>query len=469
MREWKVRVVLVGAGPGRPDLITVLGREWIKRADVILYDRLVDPRLLDEARPGCRAILVGKEFGKYVLDQDAITRLMLDEVKKGCLVVRLKGGDPCFFGRGGEEAEALAREGIPFEIVPGITAGIGVAAYVGIPLTHRLLSSSITFSTGHRANHRTDELPGETRVFYMAGKNIPAIAEELISSGFSPDCPAIAVEAGTWPRQRSVWTTVGHLDRDAKLNSPVLVIVGEVVRCRNYMNWFEQRPLFGKRILVPRSSEHRGKLAAMLDEAGAEPIEFSPVAFEPLGDLLSTLNDLRSFPAVHFGDPRSAEIFMRLLRDARRLAGIYISAAGHFTASTLERFGIVPDHVGPPSKEPVLCLGPTIVLGGLKAVHVPLYREVLREDERERLQQFAFNGAAFPSSTSVERTVRLMGSNFLGQHPLFSMGPETSAEMKRQGLEVAAEAMPPTFEGLVDVVVQHYTERKVSCQASSIL
>lgn len=463
MPEWRVRAVLVGAGPGRPDLITVRGREWIGRADVILYDRLIDPRLMDYARPECRRIFVGKECGRHSFEEADIIRLLLGEVRKGHLVVRLKGGDPGVFGRGGEEAEALAREGIPFEIVPGVTAGVGVSAYTGVPLTHRDYASSIRFSIGRSAGKVT----GETRVLYMAGKNIAAATADLLASGLSTETPALAVEAGTWARQRSRVTTLGRLAQEVQLDSPLLIIVGDVVRCYGEMNWFERRPLFGKRILVPRSRDHEGKLAAVLDEAGGEVVEFEPVTLEPESNLAALAGELGHFREVHFGDPQAATMFMDVLRDARLLAGRRVSAAAHFTAAALERRGIVPDQVGSSGEDLVLWLGSGCPPAGEGNVHHPVYREVLREDERKRLEGIELDGVAFPSSASVRRSVALLGAERVRPLAIFSIGPETTLELKRQGLAPQAEASPSTFSGMVDALVRHFTERPILCRESS--
>jgi uroporphyrinogen III methyltransferase/synthase len=294
-------------------------------------------------------------------------------------------------------------------------------------------------------------------VIYMPGNELGAAA-----AGLPPDAPAIVVSAGTRPGQRSAVTTVARL-AEVALESPVLVIVGEVVLRRT--EWFEKRPLFGTRVLVPRSREHHGKLAAVLDEAGAEPVEFTPASFVPAGEVPS---DLSRFRAVHLGDPQSAEMLMVALRDARRLAGKEISAAGHFTASTLERWAIVADVVGPPSRGPVLWIGPGEIPAALDVTRATLYRETLRQDERERVQSMPIDAVAFPSSNSARRTRELFGAEYLRRVPLFSMGAETSAEIRRQGLDVAAEAGPSTFEGLVDVVVRHFIERNTACRASSL-
>jgi len=381
--------------------------------------------------------------------------MMLDEVRKGSLVVRLKGGDPGVFGRGGEEAEALAREGISFEIVPGVTAGVGVAAYAGIPLTHRSYSSSVHFSVG-----RSTGTAAETRVLYMAGKNIAAATRELLDSGLAPETPALAVEAGTWARQRTHLTTLGRLAGDMTFDSPLLIILGDVVRCHGRTNWFEKRPLFGKRILVPRSRDHEGKLASLLDEAGAEPVEFEPVSFVPDGSAAEAVRELSGVEGVHFADPQAAAIFMETLRDARLLAGLRVSAAGHFTQAALERRGIVADRMGGPDCAPVLWLGP----GGGR---FPMYREALREDERRRVEGQILHAVAFPSSASVRRTVDLLGREFLNRLPLFSMGPETSTEIIRQKLVVATEASPSTFAGLIDASIRLFSERPALCPESS--
>lgn len=464
MSEWRVRAVLVGAGPGRPDLITVRGREWIGRADVILYDRLIDPRLLAYSKAECRTVFVGKECGRHAFEEDEIIRMMVEEARAGHLVVRLKGGDPGVFGRGGEEAEALAREGIPFEIVPGVTAGVGAAAYAGVPLTHRDRASAVQFSTGRPAG----KAAGMTRVLYMAGKNLAAATADLLAAGLPPETPALAIEAGTWDRQRSLETTLGRLPNDVTFDSPLLIIVGDVVRERERTNWFERRPLHGRRILVPRSRDHEGKLAALLSEAGAEPVEFTPVTFQPTEALSGAIQDLPSFSGVHFGDPQAADLFMTELRDARKLADFRVSAAGHFTACALERRGLVPDLVGLPDRGPVLWLGPGELPEGLEATQVSVYQEVLKADERKRIECLDVHGAAFPSSASVRRSTELLGRTYLAGLPLFSMGEETSVELVRRGLAPASEASPSTFEGMVDVVVRHFTERAAVCRASSI-
>jgi uroporphyrinogen III methyltransferase/synthase len=464
MPEWRVRAVLVGAGPGRPDLITLRGREWIGRADVILYDRLIDPRLLEYSRAECQRIFVGKECGRHSFEEEDIIRLMLGEVRKGHLVVRLKGGDPGVFGRGGEEAEALAREGISFEIVPGVTAGVGVAAYAGVPLTHRDYASSVRFSIGRSAGKAT----GETRVLYMAGKNIAAATVDLLASGLAAETPALAVEAGTWAKQRSQVTTLGRLAQDVHLDSPLLIIIGDVVRCHEQMNWFERRPLFGKRILVPRSRDHEGKLAAALDEAGGEGVEYEPVSLVPEATLPEMVSKVGQFREIHFGDPQAVGMFMDVLRDARLLGGRRVSAAAHFTAAALERRGIVADSVGSPGEDSLLWLGSGRPPEGKGAVHHPVYREVLREDERSRVESLELHGAAFPSSASVRRSVALLGPDLIRRLPIFSIGPETTLELKRQGLVPQAEASPSTFPGMVDAVVRHFTERPVLCRENSI-
>ncbi len=236
------RVILVGAGPGRADLVTVRGREWIEKADVIFYDRLLDPAMLRWAKSSCRKVFVGKERGRHAVEQDKVIRSMIEEATVGRCVVRLKGGDPLIFGRGGEEALALAEAGVPFEIVPGVTAALGVAAYAGVPLTHRGISSSVLLLTGQGASGRPHE---PTIAVYMPAENLAGVVAGIIESGRAGRTPALAVQWGTWEKQRSVLSTLkGIVDavRESGLGSPMLLIVGEVARFHERLDWYEGKP-----------------------------------------------------------------------------------------------------------------------------------------------------------------------------------------------------------------------------------
>jgi len=239
-------VILVGAGPGRADLVTVRGREWIEKADVIFYDRLLDPAMLRWAKSSCRKVFVGKERGRHAVEQDKVIRSMIEEATRGRCVVRLKGGDPFVFGRGGEEALALAEAGVPFEIVPGVTAALGVAAYAGVPLTHRGISSSVLVLTGQGASGRPHD---PTLVVYMPAKNLAGVVAGVIESGRAGETPILAVQWGTWDRQRSVVSTLDGIVeavRNAQIGSPMLLIVGDVVRFHERLKWFEEKSGAGR-------------------------------------------------------------------------------------------------------------------------------------------------------------------------------------------------------------------------------
>ena len=242
----KPRVILVGAGPGRADLVTVRGREWIDKADVIYYDRLLDPAMLRWAKRSCRKIFVGKERGRHAVPQDQVIRRMIADAREGHCVVRLKGGDPFVFGRGGEEALALVEAEVPFEVVPGVTAALGAAAYAGVPLTHRDISSSVVFMTGQGASGKPDT---PTVVVYMPAENLAQVVAGIIESGRSGDTPALAVQWATWKEQKSVLSTLEEIAvavREAKFGSPMLLVVGEVARFHERLNWYERKTVPGR-------------------------------------------------------------------------------------------------------------------------------------------------------------------------------------------------------------------------------
>ena len=321
-------VSLVGAGPGDPGLITVAGLERLKEADVIVYDRLAAPALLTHAKPAAELIYVGKTPGEpdsahdsnpantYHLtpntsSQQAINNLLIAKARDGKRVVRLKGGDPFVFGRGGEEAEALHDAGVPFEIVPGVTSAVAVPAYAGIPVTHRGLASSFTVITGHEADGldpantyrpNTYHLPLDTLVFLMGVKSLPDIVASLIASGRSPDTPAAVIRWGTTPEQQTVTGTLADIVQrveDAGITAPAITVVGEVVRLREKLSWFEDRPLFGKRVLITRTRKQASTLARLLAAEGAIPIELPAIEIEPTYDpaaVDAALEDLRCRP-----------------------------------------------------------------------------------------------------------------------------------------------------------------------------
>ena len=289
------KVWLVGAGPGDPGLITVAGVDVLSRAEVVVYDRLVSPRLVDLAPPKAERIFVGKhptEKGGSGFSQQQINDLLVARAREGKRVVRLKGGDPFVFGRGGEEAEALAAAGIPFEVVPGVSSAIAAPAYAGIPLTHRRLSSSFTVVTGHEDPEKAESAvdwgrvagSADTLVILMGGANLGEIMKLLADSGRAPDEPVAVVRWGTTPAQQVIAGTIADVAirvAEAGLTPPLVTVVGPVVRLRDTLRWFDNRPLFGKRVLVTRAAEQAGVLSHALAEAGAEPIELPAIEIVP--------------------------------------------------------------------------------------------------------------------------------------------------------------------------------------------
>ena len=283
------KVYLVGAGPGDPELITLKAKRVLENADSVLYDHLASADLLDLAPAEAERIYVGKKKSDHALSQDEICALLVDRGRRGLNVVRLKGGDPFIFGRGGEEAEALADAGVPFEIVPGVTAPLGIAAYTGVPLTHRDHTSAVTFVTGHDVATIDWGKVGtsETLVVFMGLSNIAEISARLIAGGRSGETPAMAVRWATRPDQEVLTGTLASLPGlvgERRLRPPATIVIGEVVRLRRKLSWFEKLPLFGQRVVVTRAREQAGMLSATLRELGAEVIELPTIRIEPASD-----------------------------------------------------------------------------------------------------------------------------------------------------------------------------------------
>jgi len=373
-------VYLVGAGPGDPGLLTVRGQKLLEQADIVVYDYLANPELLNHCRADVERIYVGKKAAEHSMTQDGINALLVSHGRAGKRVVRLKGGDPFVFGRGGEECEAIAAAGVPFEVVPGITAAIAAPAYAGIPVTHRDLNSSFTFITGHekedeyRAADSRGREPavGSSDVdwssiaklpclaFYMGVKSLPHICANLIEHGMDPAMPAATVRWGTRPNQRTVVGTVSDLAQrvsDAKLAPPALTIIGKVVTLRDTLNWFERRPLFGQTIVVTRTRQQASELSEKLRELGADVIEAPTIELHPPADVsvvTDALHDAREgcYDWVVFTSSNAVKHVKRMLfeegLDVRTFAGLGIAAIGDATARALEdELGIRPDLVPP--------------------------------------------------------------------------------------------------------------------------
>ena len=363
------QVYLIGAGPGDPGLLTIKGRTLLGKADAVVYDYLVNPRLLEETRPDAQLIYVGKRAGQHTLSQTEINELLIELAGAGKLVARLKGGDPFVFGRGGEEAQALTEAGIGFEVVPGVSSPVAAAAYAGIPLTHRDFTSSFTVITGHEDPRRPDDdsrldwsalaRVGGTLVFLMGVSRLPQITERLTEAGLPPRTPVAVIEWGTTWQQRTVrgdLTSIAEVARDAGIKPPAITVVGEVAGLREQLQWFDLpsvRPLLGKRIVVSHTGEHsNAEIISRLSDLGAGAFEFpvarpvAPTSFEALDRAISELAD---FDWLIFPDAPSVEFFWRRLwaarLDSRRLAHLGLVATGPSATTALEERGMIPDLV----------------------------------------------------------------------------------------------------------------------------
>ena len=359
------KVYLVGAGPGDPGLLTVKGAQALAAADVVVYDRLLDPSLVALAPATAQRVFVGKERGRQALTQSEINDLLVAEGLAGKTVVRLKGGDPFVFGRGGEEALALAGAGVPFVVVPGVTSAVAAAAYAGIPVTHRGLSTSVTIVTGSEdpskgetsANWAALAKTGGTIVTLMGWAALPGIVDTLQANGMAADTPAALVQWGTWSRQRTVTGSLANIAQRGKaagIGAPVIAIIGQVARLREEIGWFDRRPLWGKRVLVTRSRTQASRLIEMLIDLGAEPIELPSIEIGPLddyGELDAALAETADVPGrwIIFASVNSVEFVWERLRatgqDARHFAGATIGAIGPATARALRERGIEPDFI----------------------------------------------------------------------------------------------------------------------------
>ncbi len=447
-------VFLVGAGPGDPGLMTVRSRELIAAADVILYDRLIPPGALDGARADAELIYVGKIGGGAQMPQEEIDRLLIQYGTGPRTVVRLKGGDPFVFGRGGEEALVLRAAGIPFEIVPGITAGISAPAYAGIPVTHREIASGVAFVTGHEDGSLDwDALaafPG-TLVFYMGVKALPRIASSLIAGGRPASQPVAVVERGTLPGQRTVVSTLAEIAVDAAgIRAPAITLVGDVAALRSEISWLESRPLFGRTVAVTRARAQASALAARLRDLGAGVIEAPTIRTQSLD---VSMPDITTYDLLCVTSPNGAHELFRHLRDARALAGVRVAAMGPGTARALREHGIEADIVParavaeglvealadvPVSRVLIARAseGRDVLIDALRARGASVDVLSLYETVAEPLEDPAAAAAAdyllFTSGSSVRFYVEAGGS--LAGPRLVSIGPATSDELRAHGL-----------------------------------
>ena len=498
-------VYLVGGGPGDPGLITLKGLECLRHADVVLYDRLIDPQLLKHAPRNAEIIYVGKGARDHALTQDEINALLVRKAQAGKTVVRLKGGDPFVFGRGGEELEVVADAGVPFEVVPGVTAAVAALAYAGIPVTHRGYASSFAVITGHEDPTKPDSsIEWEklatgvgTLVFLMGVENLALIVRQLLTFGRSPDTPIALVRWGTWPQQATVEGTLGDILprlEGQDFGPPAVIVVGETVRLRERLRWFDNRPLSGKRVLVTRSRDQASQLSELLTALGAQALEAPVIEIrepEDFSRLDAALGALRQYQWAVFTSANGVDaVFQRLQslgKDARAFAGVQVAAVGPATAATLLGQGITPDLV--PDRYLTQAVAEGLAGRGIAGARVLLPRtDVVGEDLAAALKQHGANVdqvvayrtvqaavlepnihrmlrdgevaiVTFTSSSTVKNLVSLLGgeTQLLAGSMIACIGPVTSKTAREAGLSVAIEAKEHTIPGLVEALLERIT------------
>jgi uroporphyrinogen III methyltransferase / synthase len=483
-------VALVGAGPGDPGLITVRGAELLRRAQCVVYDRLADPRLVDLVPADAERVYVGKAPGQVEMSQDDINALLVERGSRGLRVVRLKGGDPFVFGRGGEEAEELAAAGIPFEVVPGITSAIAAPAYAGVPVTHRGLSTHVTIVTGHEDPAKGEPevdwevlgRAGGTLVILMGAGRIAQIAKRLIAAGRAPDTPVAAVRSGTRADQHTVRATLATLG-DAGVKPPSAIVVGAVAGLD--LGWFERRPLFGRSVVVTRAREQASELRVRLEGLGADVVELPAIAIAAIDIALPDLSDYdwivltsANGVAALFGALDEAGL------DTRALAGVRVSAIGPGTAAALAGRGVRTDLVPerfvaealvdafPPPDRPgarVLVaraeqardvLPDGLAARGYAVDVLPVYRTVTATPDPaavERVRAGNVDAITFTSSSTVTNLLAALDGPPDPQPLVVSIGPVTSETARARGLVVDAEATEHTIDGLVAALVKAVT------------
>jgi uroporphyrinogen III methyltransferase / synthase len=489
------KVYLVGAGPGDPKLITLRALELIKEADIIIYDYLINKDLLNFAGKDAELIYVGKQASCHELPQADINALLVRKAKGKNLVVRLKGGDPFMFGRGGEEAEFLVEHGIDFEIVPGVTSAISAPAYAGIPLTHREYASSVAFITGHEDASKTESTIKwhalahgcDTLVFLMGIKNLKHIKENLIKAGKDPHTPACVIQWGTLPEQKVVSGNLKEIDILVKaggIKPPGIIVVGNVTGLRENLKWFEKKPLFGKKIVVTRPPHQSVKFGSMLTEKGASVIYMPTIEIEPIDPnkaLLRSFKRIGDYFCIIFTSINGASIFFdnffKTGMDTRDLHSIKVLPIGEATASFLKTVGIIPDFV----PEQFTSEGIIEVLKGLKvkgntfllprakdARHVivnfiknqggkcdviPLYKATLPKTPAQLTEKPDI--ITFTSSSTVSNFLKIYGRKALDETLVASIGPVTTETLREKNIEVHIEAKKYDIKGLTEAIEQY--------------
>jgi uroporphyrinogen III methyltransferase/synthase len=502
MSTSKGRCFLVGAGPGDLGLVTLRAKELIESADVLLYDALCNPEMLAWARDEAEIVFVGKRAGEHTLAQEEINKLLIDNARAGKNVVRLKGGDPFVFGRGGEEVEALAAAGVAFEIVPGITSAIAAPAYAGIPVTHRAQNSHVTFFTGHEDPGKVENAIdfaalaklGGTQIMLMGVERLEAITREMIEHGARPDLPVALVRWGTTGQQKTIVGTLENIAQRASesgFEAPAVAVFGDVVYLRKGLSWFENRPLFGKRIVVTRTRKQAGALSSQLRALGADVIELPTIRIEPPTDareFAELVQDAHCYDWIVFTSPNGVdaffEMFFKLYDDARDIGGAKIAAIGPATAQRVRDFHLHVD------LQPAEFVAEAVVnefkkTGGVENLKILIARAEKARDllpkglsglgaivdegfayrtvpetrditgARRRFSEEGADLITFTSSSTVENFLALNLPWPAGMK-VASIGPITSATARDRGLNVDVEANQHDIAGLVGAIQKFF-------------
>lgn len=498
------KVYLVGAGPGDYKLITLKGLECIKKADVVLYDRLINPKLLKYAKSDAEIIYVGKAPKAHTYSQEEISQLILNKALEGNIVTRLKGGDPFVFGRGGEEALLLNENNVEFEIVPGITSAISVPAYAGIPVTHRNISSSFHVITGHEDPAKEEsslnyealgKLSG-TLIFLMGIKNIEKICKNLIKNGQPAQKPVAVIRKGTTSEQEVLTGTLENIAEKVKesgLRNPAIILVGEVVNISKALSWINKRALFGKKVLVTRTRLQASKLSEKIEELGGEAIEFPTIEITPNDDYTKidkAIGEIEKYKWIIFTSVNGVKYFfdrMKKLRfDVRMLKEAKLCAIGPATASKLSQMGLIVEYVPEEYKAESIVevlkdkieegdnvllpraniarkvLEEELIKLGANVDNIDVYKTIIPEHERGDIVNVLKNQKidiiTFTSSSTAKNFVKILGKenlNLLDKILIASIGPITAQTTKELGIKVDIEAKEYTIDGLVEAIVNY--------------
>jgi len=493
------KIYLIGAGPGDPELITLKAKRVLAEADCVLYDHLTNRALLHYCKKECEQIYVGKSAGKHILPQEAICELLVEKTESCATIVRLKGGDPFIFGRGSEEALTLVSRNIPFEVIPGISSGAAAPAYAGIPLTHRGISSSVAFITGHEDPTKTESAIDwekistgvDTLVFFMGVKNRKVIVQNLIENGRDPETPAAIIENGTTGSQRVISTSLRELLDQAEaagVRPPAIIIVGNVVALRKQLDWFGPKPLRGKKIVVTRSRAQASKLSMLLSAYGADAIEYPVVRFaypEKTQDLTHAIERIQEFDWVFFTSTNGVdyffEAFLKSWNDIRALGNCKIASMGSATSAAIVAHNLFVDFqptqyvaetfVEEFAKQHV-CAGMRILLvhsdkarayietelqkQGADVEAVVPYETLIETDpgHTQELDNLAVEMVTFTSSSTVHNFFSLYSGP--KKFKIASIGPITSKTIQEHGYTVDVEAREYTIPGLVQSIVDYF-------------